>query len=989
MTDKDGLAFLRLTHLRSALSTPVLMFMLLFGIRAAHAAEPIHFNLPAQDFVSAVLEFNRQSGMQTLYGYDPSAESVDGIRSSSVVGNFTVAEALTRMLKGTGFSFRFTPANAIVLFRISTPHQFGAAPPAQPQSSPMGFVPASHLTPIDEVYVTGTRLRGALDVVSPTVILPNRELRRSTFATVQDAMYMLPLNSVSGPREDWGISGNAGYGAGINLRHLGAGATLVLVNGHRQPVSGENGSFTDVSNIPWSAVERIEIVPEGSSALYGSDAIAGVVNIIMRDELDGAESQARFTSVPGGANELQASQLFGKDWTSGHALFAYQYAKRAPLAAADRSYAASADKRPFGGTDHRNYYASPGNIIDPMTLQPVLGIPAAGVRTASDYSPIINLANDFEQLQLLPRREAHNLFLTATQELGERWTVRADGRYSIRSTNRQGIPAQQVLLIPRSNPFYVEPFPDTSTPGVMVAYSFLHDFDRPVTYVSATRVATGAVSATASLGHDWRLAMTQSYGREELHASLVNIQNPAALSAALSETDPARAFNPFGHTNPVVIAGIRQRLSSSTLSGIATTSAVADGTLGYLPAGPVKVAIGTEYRRETFGYRRLWAATGAHQRTIRSAFGEVSVPLIGHPGDMHAAPRLEFTAAGRFENYSDFGHTFDPRLALKWAPLDLFKLRASWGRSFRAPTLVDRDTSSNSSGVVSLADPKSAWGSSVVAFMHGNNPDIQEETATTWTAGFDLVPQFVPGGKLSLTYFDTNYGNRIVTPAESNPFDILLHEELWSSVINRHPTASQIDAICQRTDFFGPFTCAQTHPTIIIDFRKTNLAETEVKGLDAAFGRKWDNSLGSMDLQLMGSYLLEFRQRGSPTAPFASLLNTVRNPPALRARATGEWSQHPEGASGLSIGAAVNYTSDYRDTESALARKVRSWTTVDLRLSFRTLADGGWLTGSEVMLNAVNVLNTPPPFVDREHGYDVANAQPIGRTISLEIRKSW
>jgi iron complex outermembrane recepter protein len=982
MSNEDGVAYRHLSRARFVPSVPIVL-MLFIGVRAAlAAAEPTkYFNLPAQDLASALLGFGRQSGMQILFGADAS-ENIEAIRTGSVVGEFSAHEALTRMLKDTGLRFRFTAPAKIVVFRASTP-----VPSAQPPPPITQVEPTLQLAPIDEVQVTGSRLRGALDVVSPTVIMPNRELRRSTFATVQDSLYVLPMNSLSGPREDWGTAGNTGFGAGINLRHLGAGATLVLVNGYRQPASGEELSFTDVSNIPWSAVDRIEIVPDGSSAVYGSDAIAGVVNIILREDLDGAESHARFTSVPGGANELQASQLLGKQWTSGHALLAYQYSERAPLAAADRAYAANADKRPLGGADHRTYYA--GNIIDPATLQPVLGIPATGIRTASDYSPVINLANENEQLQLLPEREAHNVFFTITQSLSERWSIRADGRYGVRETSLQSLPATQILFVPQTNPFYVDPFPDWPSPGAFVAYSFLQDFDRPVTYESTTRVSTGAVSATASLEHDWQLALSHSYGREELRSSVLGTPNQAALLTALNRTDPAKALNPFGRTSPHVIDGIRDTLSKAALSEISMTSAVADGTLWHLAAGPVRLAIGTEYRDEAFGIVNSRGTHIENQRHVRSAFAEASVPLVGNPRDSRAAPRLELTAAGRFEKYSDFGSTFNSRLGLKWAPFDEFKLRGSWGGSFRAPTLVDRDTSRNLSGIVSLADPKSPLGWSVIAVLQGNNPDVREETATTWTAGLDFVPMAVPGLKLSLTYFDVDYGDRIIVPARNGPLEILLHEEQWAFVINRNPTQAQIDAVCQRADFLGPGTCAEAEPSIIIDFRKTNLSETKVRGLDADVRRKWESRIGSWGLELMGSYVFEFGQRNSTAAPVIDVLNTVSNPPALKVRALGGWSQYRTAASGLGAAVAINYTNGFRDTESAFTRKVRPWTTVDLQLSYRLPATSGWPAGLDLMLNAVNVLNTPPPFVDRPDGYDFANAQPIGRTISLEVRKSW
>lgn len=987
MSNRDGRSHLRLPCAQLIFSVPVLTLVLVLGIRTAQAGEPTRrFDLPAQDLASALLEFGHQADIQVLYGYN-SSENIDAIRAAGVVGEFTVREALTRMLDGTGLQFRFTAANKIAVFR-PTADQAGANPAAA-QSFSGAFEAVSDLQPIDEVRVTGTRLRGALDVVSPTVLVPRRELGRSTFATVQDALYTLPLSSLSGPREDWGTSGNTGYGAGVNLRHLGPGATLVLVNGQRQPVSGENGSFTDVSNIPWSAVERIEIVPDGSSALYGSDAIAGVVNIIMRDDLEGAETQARFTGVPGGADELQVSQQFGKRWASGHAFFAYQFAERASLAAADRSYAANGDKRPLGGTDHRTYYATPGNIVDPMTLEPVLGIPETGVATADDYSPTINLASRYEQLDLLPERETHNLFVTATQALGSRWSISANGRYGVRSAVKAHIPAQLILVVPRTNLFFVDPFPGHSSSNVLVAHSFLRDLGGPFTYVSTTRVATGSLTATASLGDSWQLALAQTYGREELRASLVNVPNLTALSAALNETDPAKAFNPFGLTNPEVLKGIRQSVLESTLSGIATTSIVADGKVGSLPSGPVKLAIGTEYRRETFDYLRLWGATAEAQRHVSSAFAELAVPLIGNSRDERATPRLELSAAGRFESYSDFGDTFNPQLGLKWAPIEAMKLRASWGRSFRAPTLVDRDTSGNVSGILSLVDPKAPSGRSVVLGVQGNNPAVRDETAKTWTAGIDFVPLSVPGLSVSLTYFDVKYADRIVSPGEDDPFNILLREDQWSSVIDRHPSREQMDAVCQSPDFFSPVTCEVAQPSIFIDYRKMNLAETTMRGLEADLSRNWDSGIGSLGVRLMSSYIFEFKQRSSPAARSVNVLNTVLNPSSLKVRAWGEWSQHYRDASGFSAAVSVSFARSYRDADGVAPRRIRAWATADFQLGYRTSAASSWLANTDVMLNAVNVLNTAPPFVDREDGYDIANAQPIGRAISLEVRKNW
>ena len=146
-----------------------------------------------------------------------------------------------------------------------------------------------------------------------------------------------------------------------------------------------NGDFVDVSNIPTAAIERIEILPDGASALYGSDAIAGVVNIILRDDFQGAETQVKYGGTPGGRDETVVSQLLGTHWDSGKAMLVYEYSDGTPLDASARGYAANTDKRPYGGADYRSFYSYPGNILDPNTLQPILR--HYPVRTFIDHQP--------------------------------------------------------------------------------------------------------------------------------------------------------------------------------------------------------------------------------------------------------------------------------------------------------------------------------------------------------------------------------------------------------------------------------------------------------------------------------------------------------------------------------------------------------------------------------------------------------------------------
>jgi outer membrane receptor protein involved in Fe transport len=840
---------------------------------------------------------------------------------------------------------------------------------------------------LEMVTVTGSLIHGAIDVMAPLVYVTQQDLAQAPFATVQDSLYPLPIVSLDTPREDLSLNNNFNWGAGVNLRGLGVGATLVLVNGHRQPLSGYNGDFVDVSNIPAAAVDRVEILPDGASALYGSDAIAGVVNIILRDDFEGAETRVRYGGAPGGRDETVVSQLLGTRWGSGKAMLVYEYWDGTALDASTRGYAANADKRPYAGADYRSFDTYPGNILDPNSLLPIYGI------TPSGLSSTINLQNTFAQYQLFPQRTQHSVYATGSQQLSDNIELFAEGRYTLRSTHLQHSPEGLTLQVPGGNSF--NPFPGSTT---LLAYGFGPSLG-PETFASKTQNYMGTVGARFNFGAGWHASLSESYGREALFYDGYNQVDQEVLNAALSNTS-ATAFNFFsGAANPAGIPGIRYEDVLHAVTSIETSSLIADGPLFNLPAGAAKIAIGLERREESLGHTvsdltgpSVYSTEYArYSRHVGSAFTELSMPLVGSAENRHAAPRLELTLAGRYEDYGDFGHTANPEFRLRVVPIDSLKLRASWGRSFRAPKLDDLyDSAENVSGEASLADPRSSTGYSTVLGLQGNNPNLRQETATTWTAGFDVVPVADPDLTLSLTYYAIDYTGQITQPAAADPFDILIQENQWAGVITRNPTRAQIDAVCNRPDFFGSVSsCLASTPAAIVDYRLANLASTQVSGLDLNVHQKVDSGVGRFDFGLQGSYVFHFDQAVTNTSPSIDILNTFGNPMKLRLRATAGWEQHREGDSGLGANLAVNFTNAYDNPGSALLQRVDSLTTVDLQLRYHTADDSGFLSGMEFGLNAVNVLNQSLPFVDNSVGYDKTNFQPLGRVLSLSVRKKW
>ncbi len=254
----------------------------------AQAQSPaVQFRVPAGPLQTALPLFATQSGEQILY----STDLVAGRQSAGVSGALRTDQALTTLLQGTGLRARRTSPNTLVVYD----------PDARADAT-------DEAVEIEDVVVTGSLIRGVADGPSPVVTVTRDEMDRNGRATVAQLLASLPQNF--GGTANEGALGNGGdrsgtnstYANGVNLRGLGSDATLVLINGRRLAGTGAKGDFVDVSTIPTAAVERVDILLDGASALYGADAVGGVVNIILRDDYDGAETRVRVGNTSDGAS---------------------------------------------------------------------------------------------------------------------------------------------------------------------------------------------------------------------------------------------------------------------------------------------------------------------------------------------------------------------------------------------------------------------------------------------------------------------------------------------------------------------------------------------------------------------------------------------------------------------------------------------------------------------------------------------------------------
>ncbi len=290
----------------------------------AQAARETNYDLPAQELARSLREVSVRSGT----GVIASSELVAGRRAPPLIGRYAAREAVEILLRGSGLEATLV-GEALVVRRADSPEQRPDSSPAEPAQS-------------NTIIVTGSNIRGGQSA-SPVLVLGREEIDQSGASSIEQLMRTVPQNSQSGVNQENFLVTGAGvdsteHGAGLNLRGLGQRATLVLVNGRRVAPSG-SGSFVDVSLFPLSAVQQVEILTDGASAIYGSDAVGGVVNFIMRRDFDGIETLVQAgTATRGDGDELVLGLSGGRNWGNGRFMLAYEYRLEDEIEARDRPF---------------------------------------------------------------------------------------------------------------------------------------------------------------------------------------------------------------------------------------------------------------------------------------------------------------------------------------------------------------------------------------------------------------------------------------------------------------------------------------------------------------------------------------------------------------------------------------------------------------------------------------------------------------------------
>lgn len=844
---------------------------------------------------------------------------------------------------------------------------------------------------IEEVTVTGSRIRGVAPVGSPTIGLERDQFTASTATTVADILKEVPqIISIGIDETSFGTVGvaasNLSRASAINLRGLGPSSTLVLVNGRRVTQSGTAGAFVDSSVIPTIAIERLEVVADGASAIYGSDAVAGVVNLILREDFTGAETSLRFNGADG-YQKTQFSQLLGKSWDRGNVMFAYDYAENDALNSLERSFFRQ-DQRPRGGSDYRQSTCNPGNIIVGGVSY---AIPQSSNPTPNPADLVPNTRNlcDNAITDIIPEQKRHSGVFFVNQDVTDSFRISAEGFYSRKDLEprfaAQGsVTTQAVFTVPASNAYFVLP-EGVAAESVNVEYSFLDQ----VGLLSAdgfSEVYSFTVAGELDIGSDWRLEIAASAGRNRDYTFSRTIFNPA-LNAALASSDPNTALNPFGPgTNPQVIENIFVgQFSPGGTNRMKGAELRADGRLFEMKGGTARMAVGAEFRRYTLSTDTTRGSItnpstdwNYGEREVVSGYIEAFLPIVGSSNARPGVQQLDLSMAVRHDDYSDFGTTTNPKIGVTWRPVDSLAFRSSYGTSFRAPTLADLRPPGEANVSSTLQDPLSPTGVSRGITIRGGNRDLQPEEAETYTFGLDWTPTALPDLNVRLTYFSVEYEKQI-----GNAFgaQVLMQEDIYKDIIIRNPTEQQIQDVLNN----GRPLSGVLPPTIeyIVDARNMNRGTTNARGFDLEVYYDWQTERsGTFSWSAYATYFSKYDTQQTPLAPVMSRVGTIDYPLGFRGRTQLRWRRDR-----LTVGGYLNYSEGYWDTDQTPWDRIGSYTTIDGFMSVDLGKDANSpLTFS---LNVANLFDEDPPFVDSTAGFDAGKASPYGRMVTLMLSKTW
>ncbi len=872
--------------------------------------------------------------------------------------------------------FRYSPVALAVFAALGSA---GLSPVAAQQAQPQA-------QSLERVTITGTNIRRTdQETVSPVEIITRDQIERSGQATVADVIRTIPQNLGGSFSESFSNSFAPGA-SGIALRGLGQKTTLVLLNGRRTSGYGfaQNlqDTFVDINSIPTAAIERIEILKDGASAIYGSDAIAGVINIILRRDYQGIEAGGSVGFFEG-ANDYRASLVagfgdLGKDKFNVFGVF--DYYKRDFLALSDTKFGETRDKRgedggrnfqslTGGGTwreltpagaltsNHRAISGCRGTVltgpqaVERGLISSVLGNAAFNAPGNTFCSQDFNYA-----FTALPETERFGFLGRGTIDFSATMQGFMEVGYSkvdTFQTFQEPFFAGTTGLNPTSSGLKPFTYNINFAPGVSG-----NPFGNNARYVGVmndlgtrdTDITSDTYRVLAGLKYvigSWDLESALGWSKNEVESMSLNRMTKSGTSAVFGVPTtpqppvPTSTGTQYSLNNP---AGNSQalrdqmsidfpRVAESTLTFFDTRATT---ELGWkLPGGPIGLATGFEFRKEELTDSPDARATGGDilgqgvtatngERDQFAVYGELALPITR---------QLEAQLALRYDDYSDYGSSTTPKVGLKFRASPELMFRANWGRGFRAPSLPEISPSV-ATFFTQVIDPTNNQVTTISGVFAGN-PELNAEKSRSTTLGMVWEPN--NAFNVSLDFYQITWSDIVASPS-------------FQSIVNAGDPAKVI-----RDPSTGLIV------TVLSNYQ--NLTRTETQGLDIDARYIARTNWGRFTTRLNATYVDEFEEEGTEYAGRNDGTNTY---PRWKGYVSLDWDQGPWAAT-----ARVNYIHSYyqgllpgsyfapqdpRFQTGTYPEKVPSYTTLDLFARYNITAN------FNVFGSIVNVTDEVPPY---------------------------
>lgn len=866
--------------------------------------------------------------------------------------------------------------------------------------------PATPPVKTEKIEVTGTNIKRVdAETASPITIITAEDIAKSGANNVAELLRNVPAASSGGLQDFDGGTGFASGAQSASLRGLGSQATLVLVNGRRlapaayaDPNAGQSVIY-NLNSIPMSAIERIEILKDGASAIYGSEAMAGVINVILRKDFRGASA-----TVSGSQNDRDNFKSYTASATLGfgdpakdryNALLNLEYSKRERTGIREVDDVNNAAYSVLvGRLTTLSSRAYPPNRLRENT-------PGSGVFNAlasADPRCPANLLigglcryDQWNNLSAQSDSERKGVFGRLAYEVNSNLSAYAEFAYSSAVSEFIGSPfladeftttwfsqngtqfRYDGFILPVGHPDNPHPF------RVLLRYRFV-DFGTRLQTVTndTTRVLAGLTGNTA--GWDWDAAFLFNKSERE------DRYNGFPVYSLLQAAQDNRTYRPFGNNDPALIASL---VPFITDRGEAETSLIdikGSREVFQTAAGPALMAAGVEYRREelsvtpdsrivTGDFVGLGASQVNGARNVTSLYGELSVPLKRN---------VEMQLALRHDRYSDYGSSTTPKIGLKWGVSPNFALRGTYAGGFRAPS-ISQISQSNVQVFNTISDPvrcgqpgadaEDCTGRTIASLIRAN-PDLEPEESRGLTFGFVFSPS--NNANLIVDLYEIRRESEV--GRFTSQYIINRESQFPGAIIRDTNPARQIAGIPNS----GPIL------STIRQFR--NLGETRTSGIDIDGTYRWSlGAAGRLSANLQATWLRSYKNsftKDDPLIEYADAYGPAGELPKWKGNLTLNWDRGD-----WSAFTRVNHVKGwyYGDTASGCGTaafealeptcRIKPWTTTDIGVTWRGVKN---LNVSGIVRN-VDDKNAPFDPDNTSLGFNPSFHNPYGRHFTLSV----